>query len=387
MVFPLRGTRPVEGDTDYRKIAYDVQRDFAPVSLTAYGPLVLVGNTPAQFAEFVKAELVKWARVVKAAGGDGGLTLQYRDSSTEIPAMQNTLGLIFSPLHPVFAADCSGVDIGAPISPEIADVIHDAMDQYAVLVFRRGKPLTTDQQIRFTKSLGELEGLYTKIQPEQGVRLDNPLLSDISNLAPGDKILPPEDRKRQFSMGNRLWHSDSSYKTIPAKYSALCAHVIPPTGGETEFADMRAAWDMLDAPTKEKIKDLVTEHSRIFSKGTLGFQFTESEYRDFAPVRQPLVRTHPRTGRHSLYLSSHAGRIVGWPQPEALMLLRELTEHATQREFVYRHKWQAGDLVMWDNRTTMHRGRAYEDTKYPRDLRRTTLTSGALATGFAHASR
>jgi alpha-ketoglutarate-dependent 2,4-dichlorophenoxyacetate dioxygenase len=299
--------------------------------------------------------------------------------------MRNDLGLIFAPLHPVIAAECSGVDIGEPISPAIADLIHDAMDRYAVLVFRRGKALTTAQQIRFTQSLGELEGLYTKIQPEEGVRLDNPLLSDISNLAPGDKILPPEDRKRLFSMGNRLWHSDSSYKTIPAKYSALCAHVIPPVGGETEFADMRAAWDMLDASIKEQIKDLITEHSRIFSKGTLGFQFTESELRDFAPVRQPLVRTHPRTGRHSLYLSSHAGRIVGWPQPEALMLLRELTEHATQREFVYRHHWRVGDLVMWDNRVTMHRGKVYEDLKYPRDMRRTTLTCGAPTPGYSQA--
>jgi alpha-ketoglutarate-dependent 2,4-dichlorophenoxyacetate dioxygenase len=299
--------------------------------------------------------------------------------------MQNTLGLTFSPLHPVFAAACSGVDIGEPISAAVASAIHDAMDQYAVLVFRRGTPLTTDQQIRFTRSLGEVEGLYTKIQAEEGVRLDNPLLSDISNLAPGDRILAPEDRKRQFQMGNRLWHSDSSYKSIPAKYSALCAHVIPPAGGETEFADMRAAWDMLAPAIKEQVKDLVTEHSRIFSKGTLGFQFTEKEYRDFAPVRQPLVRTHPRTGRHSLYLSSHAGRIVGWPLPEALMLLRELTEHATQREFVYRHQWQVGDLVMWDNRTTMHRGKVYEDLKYPRDMRRTTLTCGAPAMGFAQA--
>ncbi len=299
--------------------------------------------------------------------------------------MRNNPGLTFAPLHPVIAAECTGVDIGVPISPEIAAAIDDAMDRYAVLVFRRGTSLTTDQQIRFTKSLGELEGLYTKIQPEQGVRLDNPLLSDISNLAPGDKILPPEDRKRLFSMGNRLWHSDSSYKTIPAKYSALCAHVIPPVGGETEFADMRAAWDMLDADTKEKIKDLVTEHSRIFSKGTLGFQFTEKELRDFAPVRQPLVRIHPRTGRHSLYLSSHAGRIIGWPLPEALMLLRELTEHATQREFVYRHQWRVGDLVMWDNRVTMHRGKVYEDLKYPRDMRRTTLTCGAPAMGYSQA--
>jgi len=139
----------------------------------------------------------------------------------------------------------------------------------------------------------------------------------------------------------------------------------------------------VEEKTKERIKDLVAEHSRIFSKGALGIQFTEKELRDFAPVRQPLVRTHPRTGRHSLYLSSHAGRIVGWPVPEALMLLRELTEHATQREFVYRHKWRVGDLVMWDNQATMHRGRPYEDMKYARDLRRTTLTCGAPAIAYA----
>ena len=296
--------------------------------------------------------------------------------------MRNHLGITFSPLHPVIAAECKGVDISAPVSPEAADSIHDGMDRYGVLVFRQGTALTTGEQLNFTRSLGELEGLYTKIEAEAGVRLDTPLLSDISNLAPGNTILPPDDRKRQFSMGNRLWHSDSSYKKIPAKYSALCAHVIPLSGGETEFADMRAAWDMLDDAMKDKIKDLACEHSRIFSKGTLGFQFTEKELHDFAPVRQPLVRTHPRTGRHSLYLSSHAGRVVGWPLPEALMLLRELTEHATQREFVYRHTWRVGDLVMWDNRVTMHRAQPYDDLKYPRDMRRSTLTCGAPALGY-----
>ena len=299
--------------------------------------------------------------------------------------MRNTLGLTFTPLHPVFAAECFGVDISEAISPAIAAAIDDAMDHYAVLVFRRGTPLTTEQQIRFTKSLGELESPYTKIEAQEGARLDNPLLSDISNLAPGDRILSREDRKRLFTLGNQMWHSDSSYKTVPAKYSALCAHVIPPTGSDTEFADMRAAWDMLDPGTKDQIKDLVTEHSRIFSKGALGIRFTEKELRDFAPVRQPLVRTHPHTGRHSLFLSSHAGRIVGRPLPEALMLLRELTEHTTQREFVYRHKWRVGDLVMWDNRVTMHRGRPYEDMKYPRDLRRTTLTCGAPAMEYSQA--
>lgn len=290
------------------------------------------------------------------------------------------MSLDFNPLHPVFAAECSGVDIGEPITPAIAIAIEDAMDRYAVLVFRRDKPLTTEQQLAFTRSLGELEPPYRKIDAEEGARLDNPALSDISNLAPGDRILPREDRKRLFAIiGNQLWHSDSSYKTIPARYSALCAHVIPPEGGDTEFADMRAAWDALEPRMKAKVQGLVTEHSRIFSKGALGFTFTEEELRDFAPVRQPLVRTHPRSGRVSLFLSSHAGRIIGWPVPEALMLLRELTEHATQREFVYRHKWRVGDLVMWDNQVTMHRGRSFEDTKYPRDLRRTTLTTGAPA--------
>ena len=256
------------------------------------------------------------------------------------------MSLTFTPLHPVFAAECSGVDISGPVSPEVAKEIH----------------------------------------AEQGARFDNPAISDISNLNAAGALLPRDDRKRAFStLGNQLWHSDSSYKKIPARYSALCAHVIPPEGGETEFADMRDAWDTLPGKMKDKVKDLVCEHSRIFSKGSLGFTFTEEELRDFAPVRQPLVRVHPSSGRVSLFLSSHAGRILGWPVPEALMLLRELTEHATQRERVYRHSWRVGDLVMWDNQCTMHRGRPYDDLVYPRDLRRTTLTVGAPATPFAAA--
>ena len=295
--------------------------------------------------------------------------------------------LRFTPLHPAFAAECSGVDISQPIPPQVAAAIEAAMDRYAVLVFRRGAPLTTEQQIAFTKSLGELEPPYTRIIAQEGTRLDNDALADQSNLGPGDKILPREDRKRLFILGNRLWHSDSSYKTVPAKYSLLCAHVIPPEGGDTEFADMRAAWDTLDPALKEEVADLVVEHSRMFSKGVLGFPFTEDEVQAFAPVQQPLVRTNPRTGRHSLFLASHAGRIVGWPVPEALLLLRELTEHATQRELVYRHKWRVGDLVMWDNGATMHRARLYDDRKYPRDLRRTTLTNGVPAMPMTQAAR
>jgi alpha-ketoglutarate-dependent 2,4-dichlorophenoxyacetate dioxygenase len=295
--------------------------------------------------------------------------------------------LTLTPLHPVFAAECSGADIAGPVSPDVAAAIDDAMDRYAVLVFRRRAPLTTEQQIAFTRSLGELEAPYTKINPDTGSRLDNSALSDQSNLGPGDRILEREDRKRLFTLGNRLWHSDSSYKRIPAKYSLLCAHVLPPSGGDTEFADMRIAWDMLDSDLKAQIGDLAVEHSRIYSKGVLGVPFTEDELRAFAPVPQPLVRTHPRTERHSLFLSSHAGRVVGWPVSEGLLLLRELTEHATQRDFVYRHTWRVGDLVIWDNRVTMHRARPFDDRKYPRDLRRTTLTSGTPAIPMRAASR
>lgn len=291
----------------------------------------------------------------------------------------STSVLTFAPLHTVIGAECTGVDIARPITPAQAEAIHAGMDQYAVLVFRRAEPLTTAQQLAFTLALGEMEKAYTRIDSSAGARLDDYRLSDISNLSPQNQILDRDDRKRLHQLGNRLWHSDSSYKSIPARYSLLSAHVVPPEGGNTEFADMRAAWDALDTATQQKLIGLQTEHSRLFSKGTMGVQYTEQEVRDFAPVRQPLVRVHPRSGRKSLFLSSHAGRIVGWPVAEALMMLKDLTEHATQREFVYSHRWSAGDLVMWDNGATLHRGRIYDDLKYPRDLRRTTLTYGAPA--------
>ena len=286
------------------------------------------------------------------------------------------MALTFTPLHPVIAAECSGVDIGQPLTAEQAAAIDAGMDKYAVLVFRQGTPLTTAQQTAFTLNFGEQEPPYTQIQAAGGVRIAEPGISDISNLASDGGILARDDRKRLSGLGNQMWHSDSSYKEIPARYSLLCAHVLPPDGGDTQFADMRAAYDMLDARMKARIEDLICEHSRIFSKGALGIPFTEAELKAFAPVRQRLVRTHRVTGRKSLFLSSHAGRILGMPVAEAQILLRELTEHATQREFVYSHKWRVGDLVMWDNRTTMHRARPYEDAVYPRDLRRTTVTDG-----------
>jgi len=191
------------------------------------------------------------------------------------------------------------------------------------------------------------------------------------------KILAADDRRRMYNLGNRLWHSDSSFKPTPAKYSMLHARVIPPEGGETEFADMRAAWDALPERMQAEIRDLVCEHSLIFSREAIGFFDLTPEERDhFRPVRHRLVRRDPGTGRTSLFLSAHAGAIVGWTVPEARVFLRELTEHATQRQFVYRHVWRQGDLVMWDNRTTMHRARRFEPGEI-RDVRRTTLAGAA----------
>jgi alpha-ketoglutarate-dependent 2,4-dichlorophenoxyacetate dioxygenase len=181
-----------------------------------------------------------------------------------------------------------------------------------------------------------------------------------------------------FNLGNRLWHSDSSFKRVPAKYSMLHARSVPPAGGNTEFADMRAAWDALPAAEQDSLREMVAEHSLIFSRAMLGFgEFTPEERLKFAPVPQRLVRRHPGSGRLSLYLSSHIGRIRGLPVPEALALVRDLTEHATQRPFVHAHHWRPRDLVLWDNRCTMHRARPFEDTRYPRDMRRVTLMDSA----------
>jgi alpha-ketoglutarate-dependent 2,4-dichlorophenoxyacetate dioxygenase len=201
--------------------------------------------------------------------------------------------------------------------------------------------------------------------------------ADVSNLDRDNKPFARDDRRRLFAIGNRLWHSDSSFKVIPAKYSLLHARSIPSKGGNTEFAYMPGAYDALDPETKDLIEDLVCEHSQMYSRAKLGFSdFTPEERERFKPVRQRLVRTHPGTGRKSLYLSSHAGTIIGWPEPEAKALLLDLTEAATQREFVYSHKWRVGDLVMWDNRQTMHRARPFPHDE-PRDVRRTTLMGDA----------
>jgi alpha-ketoglutarate-dependent 2,4-dichlorophenoxyacetate dioxygenase len=279
----------------------------------------------------------------------------------------------FVPVNPEFVAEVADIDLAAPLDAAAAAAIHAGMDRYAVLVFRN-QPLTDAQQIAFTASLGkiELNTANNVTRPEQ--RRLGYEMSDISNLDKDGNLLARDDRRRGFNLGNRLWHSDSSFKAAGSKYSLLSARVVPSAGGNTEFADMRAAYDALDPETKVEVENLATEHSLLFSRGQLGFtEFTAEERVKFAPVRHRLVRTNAATGRKSLYLSSHIGGIVGWPMPEALAFVRDLAEHATQRQFVYPHVWRQHDLVMWDNRQTMHRARRYKETSEVRDMRRMTL--------------
>jgi len=282
------------------------------------------------------------------------------------------MSIVIRQVGPCFAGEVEDLDLSRPLSQDDAQAIHAGMDEHAVLVFR-DQHIDDAQQLAFTRGLGEIEqAIGTSLRGPGELRLPT-TFADVSNLDKHDNPFARDDRRRLFAIGNRLWHSDSSFKVVPAKYSLLHARAIPSKGGNTEFADMRAAYDALDEETKAEVQDLVCEHSQIFSRQQLGFfDFTDEERERFRPVRQCLVRTHPVTGRKSLYLSSHAGSIVGWPVPEARAFLRDLVEHATQRQFVYAHKWRVGDLVIWDNRQTMHRARAFP-AEERRDMRRTTL--------------
>ena len=278
--------------------------------------------------------------------------------------------------HPHFVGEVSGVDLRQPLTAEQAREIEAAIDRYAVLVFH-GQDITDEQQLAFALNFGRREDARGgNIVKPQDSRLSTGL-NDVSNLGKDGRPLPRDHRAHLFNLGNCLWHSDSSFRPIPAKYSLLSARVVNPSGGNTEFADMRAAYDALDDETKVEIEDLVCEHSLMYSRGSLGFlDYTDEEKEMFKPVQQRLVRTHPAHGRKSLYLSSHAGAVRGMSVPEGRLLLRDLTEHATQPQFVYVHKWTLHDLVMWDNRQTVHRVRRYDQSQ-PRDMRRATVAGDA----------
>ena len=277
-------------------------------------------------------------------------------------------------LHPLFMGEIGNIDLRQPLDKQTVDALTAAIDRHAVLVFH-DQFITDEQQQAFSRNFGDLETTVRAYRKDFVPRLDVHM-ADISNLDENNRILPANDRRRLNALGNRLWHSDSSFKRVPARYSLLSARTIPSWGGETQFADMRAAWDALSDRMKARIENLVCEHTQLFSRAKIGFtDWAEEERAKMAPVPQVMVRTHPGSGRKSIYLSSHAGRIRGMEEPEARMLLLDLSEFATQPQFVYSHTWKVGDLVMWDNRCTMHRAREYDETEV-RDLHRTTVSDG-----------
>ncbi len=279
--------------------------------------------------------------------------------------------LSFRKLHPCFVAEVSPVDLKTVRDEATLARIRAGMDEFAVLVFR-------DQIWSDTEHLDFAQRLDGRLHTKLGIsalqknRLGNEALGDISNLDESGEIMRSDNRRRMYGLGNRLWHTDASFQDPPGRYSMLSAKVVPPVDADTEFADMRAAYDALPDGEKGRLEGLRVHHSIAYSRQTLGFEFSENEQEALKGAVHPLVRTIPRSGRRSLYLASHASRIIDWPVPEGRLLLRELIEHATQPRFVYRHQWQVGDLVIWDNRATMHRARPFDDALYRRELRRVT---------------
>lgn len=279
--------------------------------------------------------------------------------------------LSFRKLHPHLAAEVSLIDLRQVQDRATLNAIHGGMDAYAVLVFR-DQPFTDAEQLDFAQRFDGVLHSKTGAAALGKNRLGNEALADISNLDENGGILRSDDRRRMYALGNRLWHTDASFQDPPGRYSMLSARVVPPVSADTEFADLRAAYAALDAQMQAKLEGLRAHHSIAHSRQTLGFEFSEEEQEKLKGAVHPLVRTNPRTQRRSLYLASHASRIIDWPIPEGRLLLRDLIEHATHPQFVYRHAWRAGDLVIWDNLATMHRARAFDDASHRRELRRVT---------------
>ncbi len=280
------------------------------------------------------------------------------------------MGILVAPVRGDFVARVSGLDLSRPLDDGAFGQVRDAFHHYAVLVCPEQR-MSDDQQIAFSERFGPLEVSIRKGRPR---RIANPHVSDISNVDERDRVFDPDDERAIYNAGNRLWHSDSSFKRVPAMASLLSGREVPPEGGETEYADLRAAWDALPADRKRGLEELVAEHSFVYSRGLIGYdQFTDAERAAVPPVPQAVVRTHPATGRKSLFVGSHASHIIGRPVEEGRALLRGLLDFATQPRFVYRHAWRQYDLVMWDNRCVLHRGRPWDEQRYRRVMHRTTV--------------
>ena len=278
-----------------------------------------------------------------------------------------------TPLHPTLGAEVRGVDLTCTVTADAFAEIEAAFDRYGILVFP-DQPVTDEQQLAFSQLLGPLEVNPNYAGAKMRLRPD---IADISNLDAEGRVLGRDDRRNLFNLGNQLWHTDSSFKRVPAKCSLLSARELPGSGGETEFADLRAAWDALPGAKRGELDGLIVEHSIFRSRSQIGFaDFNDDIFKELPPVPQALVRHHYDSGRTSLYLASHASHIIGWPVEEGRALIEELIAFATQAQFVYQHRWTVGDLVMWDNRCTMHRGRPYDDTQR-RVMHRTTVSDFA----------
>jgi alpha-ketoglutarate-dependent 2,4-dichlorophenoxyacetate dioxygenase len=278
------------------------------------------------------------------------------------------------PINTNFAAEVFDIDLSKKLSNEDIDLIKEAFWKYAVLVFP-DQNLSLDQHVDFATLFGPIEMNVNTYQEEVKKHRFDYRVSDISNLDEEDNILSENSRKRMSGLANRLWHTDSIFRHTPALASALYALTIVPIGGKTEFADTRAAWDALPDIMKNKIEKLIVEHSIFHSRAKIGFtNFTEKERAALPPSRQVLIRTIPENQRKALYIASHAMRIIGMSDHEGSTLLDELMTHATQSQFVYSHRWRVGDLVIWDNRCTLHRGTDYDEKRFKRDMRRATVS-------------
>jgi alpha-ketoglutarate-dependent 2,4-dichlorophenoxyacetate dioxygenase len=289
------------------------------------------------------------------------------------PAEEEPMALNVRRMHPYFVGEVQDPPALRDVrDAQTLDAIRDAMDEHAVLVFH-DQAFDDREQMDFARRLdGELHA-KTGARVLSQSRLGTEAMADISNVGENGALLAADDRRRLYSLANRLWHTDASFEEPAGRYSMLHARVVPDDGGpDTQFADMRAAYDALPEETRALIADLRAHHSIAHSRATLGFEFSPDEQAILEGAEHPLVRTLPRSGRHALYLASHASRIVGWSLPEGRLLLRELMEHATRPEFVHGHHWRPGDLVIWDNRATMHRARPFADTRVRREMRRVT---------------
>ncbi len=282
------------------------------------------------------------------------------------------MSITVTPVQPHFVAEISGLDLAQPLKPADRDAIEAAINRYAVVVFR-GQTLNDEQQLAFARHFGPIHSSAQKAR-HTGIkhRIDSNEIADISNLDGDSKVLDTNSKRRLDWLANRLWHTDASFRAVPGALSMLYAHVVPDEGGDTEFADLRAAYDALPEKTRDQLEGLVAEHSIWHSRGQLAVTtYTPEERAALPPVPQRVVRTHPGSGRKTLYIAAHASHIIGMPIADGRLLLMDLTEHATQPRFVHSHTWKPGDLVIWDNRCTMHRARPFDTTKV-RDLRRVT---------------